>query len=98
MTEIHDFVNEMTFNAGIEDLILVCGDFNIFMQPVSDKVEQIIRKSNSWEKQQKQLPEISEQLATLNCDDVVSLLNREYALAKEVLSKGAEGVLLADVS
>jgi hypothetical protein len=49
MTEIHDFVDEMTFNAGIEDLILVCGDFNIFMQPVSDKVEQIIRKSNSWE-------------------------------------------------
>jgi len=49
MTELHDFVDEMTRNANIDDPILVCGDFNIFMQPVSSKAEALIRKSNSWE-------------------------------------------------
>jgi len=31
MTELHDFVDEMTLDANIDDPIIVCGDFNIFM-------------------------------------------------------------------
>lgn len=56
MTEMHEFVDEMTKGAGEDDAILVCGDFNIFMQETSKKVKQLIHKYNSWEIQRKKTP------------------------------------------
>lgn len=48
ISEVHDFVDEMTSKAGAEDVILICGDFNMFMQPLSSKAEALIHKHNSW--------------------------------------------------
>lgn len=49
MTEMHDFVDEMTKDAGDDDVILVCGDFNMFMQEMSSKAKHLIHRYNSWE-------------------------------------------------
>jgi hypothetical protein len=60
MTEMHDFVDEMTKGAGEDDAILVCGDFNMFMQEMSKKAKHLIHKYNSWEIQRKITPGLSE--------------------------------------
>lgn len=51
MSEIHDFVEKMTRDASSDDVILLCGDFNIFCQSMSDKAQQLVYTHNSWKEQ-----------------------------------------------
>lgn len=31
MSEVHDFINEMTAEAASDDVIMLCGDLNMFL-------------------------------------------------------------------
>jgi hypothetical protein len=35
ISEIHDFISEMTSNATEDELIFLLGDFNMFIQPMN---------------------------------------------------------------
>lgn len=48
---MHDFISEMTSDATADELILLLGDFNMFIQPINLKTKQIIESQNSYENQ-----------------------------------------------
>jgi hypothetical protein len=56
ISEIHDFISEMTSNATEDELIFLLGDFNMFIQPMNLKTKQIIQSQNSHANQLKLNP------------------------------------------
>lgn len=68
MSEVHDFIDQMTSEAGPQDSILLCGDFNMFCQPMSAKTKDLLRTTNSIEAQRKASKKITEVEASTICE------------------------------
>ena len=47
ISEIHDFITEMTQMATENEIILLLGDFNMFIQRMNLKTKQVIQSANS---------------------------------------------------
>lgn len=72
------------------ELILLLGDFNMFIQRINLKTKQIIQSANSHLNQLKQNPKCTIQEASQNVDSLIKCLDNEFAFALDVLSKGPE--------